>query len=114
VGLEGRLEAFDELAQAFMGSEDETIRSKIGEKGKQILQLLTNEMHIKSANYYMKVMANIVKQGKEFAINELDRMKKMLKEQKGMAEDKLAWFRSRSNILLSFLGSSSSEKKEDL
>ncbi|ETO10087.1 Endoplasmic reticulum protein ERp29 [Reticulomyxa filosa] len=110
VGLAGCLEEFDQLAQEFIRNEDGSARSKIGEKGKQILQKLTNESQIKSANYYMKVMANIVKEGNSYPANEFNRVQKLLKNQKGLAENNKSWFHVRSNILSSFFNTD--QKKE--
>jgi len=104
IGLEGSIEAFEILTNEFMGTEDESLRTKIGEKGKEVLKGLTVESQIKAANYYMKVMANIIKNGKDYANNELERLKKMLEDKKNnLSEDKLAWFRTRSNILSTFV-----------
>jgi endoplasmic reticulum protein 29 len=122
IGLEGSIEAFEMLANEFMGTEDESLRTKIGEKGKDLLKTLT-ESQIKSANYYMKVMANIIKNGKNYASDELERLKKMLEDKKNnLPEDKLAWFRIRSNILSTFVDKAksaaasitSSDKKKEL
>jgi hypothetical protein len=104
VGLEGSIEAFEELTREFMSTEDESTRTKLGEKGKELLKSISSEQ-TKSANYYMKVMANIMKSGKNYASDEMERLKKMMENKKGMGEDKLAWFRVRSNILSSFITS---------
>ncbi|ETO14216.1 Endoplasmic reticulum protein ERp29 [Reticulomyxa filosa] len=102
-GLEGCLEEFDLLADEFMRSKDDATRTKVIEKANHLLPSLTNKTQIKSANYYLKVMTNIVTQGKDFVTSELARLQKLIKEKKKtLSYDNSSWFQSRCNILQSF------------
>ncbi|ETO10714.1 endoplasmic reticulum protein 29 [Reticulomyxa filosa] len=114
IGLEGCIEEFDLLAKELMETQDRNTYDKLGEKGKQLLEKLSDEEQIQSANYYMKVMAHVVQEGKEYVRSELSRLQNMSSKQKNLNLEQLRWFRVRSNILSSFADTSVVAQKEEL
>lgn len=110
VVLEGCLESFDLLASRFLSNPSD--RDNIGNEGKTLLNNLSDENEIKSAKYYMKVMAKLINDS-NFASNEINRLNKILDGQ-GFSDDKVRWFKIRLNILSSFVSDTQEETKEDL
>ena len=100
------------------GMTIDEIRNDIGNKGKDIISqfesqsgiavstndVSTNDVstnNLKSAKYYMKVMAKMVAQGKEYAQKEYDRIEKLLFDE-NVKQSVKKWFTVRMNILSMF------------
>lgn len=125
LGLVGTLEEFQYLVNDFLALYENTkrdeiiksrggditiddIRNDIGNQGKDIIKQFEkkesnqiNDENIKSAKYYMKVMAKMVSQGKEYAQKEYDRIEKLLYDE-NVKHSVKQWFSIRMNILSLF------------
>ena len=99
--LKGCIMEFDLLAKEFMETNDKNNRNKIGENGKKLLDTL-NENDKKSGEYYMKVMAKVVKDGNDYINKEMNRINGILNSGK-IIKTKTEWFQKRYLLIYSFI-----------
>jgi len=101
--LPGCIEEFDSFANRLL------IATNAGEKGKvmaeaekALLAIPSESTNKAKADIYIKIMRKIVKEGNEFADNEIKRVKKILKDGK-IADAKKDLMEKRINVLRSFI-----------
>ena len=122
LGLKGCLPEFDKLTKEFIKyQDDEKKRDEIGESGKKELNKYEvksgespDESKYKSGKYYIKVMAKIIANGKEWVSKETDRLNGILSGG-NLIKEKEEWFQQRLNILSVFANAiNPPENKEEL
>ena len=105
LGLEGCLEEFDELTTEFMTNTKD--RDDIGKRAKVFMDRYgengedADAAKLKSAKYYIKVMAKIVAEGEEWVNKEGERLSGIVTGG-NMNIAKRPWFIKRLNILSTF------------
>ena len=101
--LPGCIEEFDTFATRLLTAENAGERGKVmAEAEKAFLAIPTESTQKAKADIYIKIMRKIVKEGNEFADNEMKRVKKVLKEGK-IADAKKEAMEKRINVLRSFI-----------
>lgn len=122
LGLKGCLPEFDKLTKEFIKyGDDDKKRDEIGENGKKELDKYDikngespDENKYKSGKYYIKVMAKIVANGKEYVSKEIDRLNGILSGG-NLIKEKEEWFQIRLNILSVFQNEiNPTENKDEL
>mmetsp|Transcript_58057 Transcript_58057/g.96279 ORF Transcript_58057/g.96279 Transcript_58057/m.96279 type:complete len:295 (-) Transcript_58057:689-1573(-) len=111
LGLEGCLREFDDLAKAFVNSfNDQSKRDQVGETAKKEMNkydakgAASDEVNLKSAKYYIKVMAKMVASNNmRWVETEIERLAKILMSG-NLNQTKQQWFQQRLNILSVFAG----------
>jgi len=94
----GKVDALDEIAAKFVGSNKQEKESLL-KKAEGVLSGLSAKAK-KSADYYVKAMAKVAEKGEEFVTKEKERLSKMISG--SVAADKADEFTVRLNILSSF------------
>ena len=97
IGLPGCLEKFDAMVKEFLisGTKKAVIERAETKAGRE-----TDQTDKNRAEFYVKVMKNILEKGNDFVESELDRVQR-LSDQK-VSDAKKAQLKDRANILTSF------------
>ena len=101
--LPGCIEEFDNFATRLLTAENAGEKGKVmAEAEKAFLAIPAESPNKGKGDIYIKIMRKIVKEGNEFASNEMKRVKKVLKEGK-IADNKKDAMEKRINVLRSFI-----------
>jgi len=101
--LPGCIEEFDNFATRLLTAENAGEKGKVmAEAEKALLAIPAESSNKGKGDMYIKIMRKIVKEGNEFAVNEMKRVKKVLKEGK-IADNKKEGMEKRINVLRSFI-----------
>ena len=101
--LPGCMEEFDSLAIRLLTAENAGEKGKVmSEAEKAFLTIPSESTNKVKADIYIKIMRRTVKEGNEFAENEMKRVKKVIKEGK-IADAKKESMEKRINVLRSFI-----------
>merc|ERR1719273_713752 len=101
--LPGCIEEFDNFANRLLTATNAGEKGKVmAEAEKALLAIPSESINKAKADIYIKIMRKIVKEGNEFADNEIKRVKKILKDGK-IADAKKDLMEKRINVLRSFI-----------
>merc|ERR1719273_1221224 len=101
--LPGCIEEFDNFANRLLTATNAGEKGKVMAEAEKALLAIPSESTSKAkADIYIKIMRKIVKEGNEFADNEIKRVKKILKDGK-IADAKKDLMEKRINVLRSFI-----------